>query len=207
MQNNKIRQIGRDGINKIKLQGGTKCNWKQARGVLASNVTGLRSPGHKVQMSFLSPQETTKQGRDYDHTPQTLIRFHNQHPKTLELKKCLESCKNKIKLKKKFPIARSPSVLPRRFWHRHQRLGRRRCSPLQEVPPQQPSGGSSAVARLVPPVAREALRRRAPARPVPHVHAVQGHERGLARPAGDALLQARDWSSPPQAETAAKLER
>lgn len=97
MQNNKIRQTGRDGINKIKLQGGTKCNWKQARGVLASNVTGLRSPGHKVQMSFLSPQETTKQGRGYDHTPQTLIRFHNQHPKTLELKKCLENCKNKIK--------------------------------------------------------------------------------------------------------------
>jgi len=52
-------------------------------------------------------------------------------------------------------------------------------------------------------VAREAVRRRAPSRPVPHVHAVQGHERGLARPAGDALLQARDRSSPPQTETAA----
>lgn len=56
-------------------------------------------------------------------------------------------------------------------------------------------------------MAREALRRRAAAGPVPHVHAVQGHERGLARPAGDAPLQARDRSSPPQAEAAAKPQR
>lgn len=48
------------------------------------------------------------------------------------------------------------------------------------------------------------MRRRAPAGPVPHVHAVQGHERGLARPAGDAVLQARDRGSPAQAETAAE---
>lgn len=52
-------------------------------------------------------------------------------------------------------------------------------------------------------MAREALRRRAVAGPVSHVHAVQGHERGLARPAGDAVLPSREGGSPPQAETAA----
>lgn len=92
----------------------------------------------------------------------------------------------------------------RRFWHRHQRLGRWRRPPLQEVPPQQPAGGPSPVAWLVPPVAREALRRRAAPGPVPHVHAVQGHERGLARPAGNALLQAEDRGAPPQAERKAE---
>lgn len=55
-------------------------------------------------------------------------------------------------------------------------------------------------------MARETLRRRASTRPVPHVHAVQGHERGLARPAGDAVLQARDRSSPSQTEATAELE-
>lgn len=55
-------------------------------------------------------------------------------------------------------------------------------------------------------MARETLHRRASTRPVPHVHAVQGHERGLARPAGDAVLQARDRSSPPQTEATAELE-
>lgn len=94
----------------------------------------------------------------------------------------------------------------RRFWHWHQRLGRRRRPPLQKVPPQQPPGRPSAVTRPLPPVAREALRRRAAARPVPNVHAVQGHERGLAWPAGNALLQAWDRSSSPQAETAEPKE-
>lgn len=93
------------------------------------------------------------------------------------------------------------SLIFRRFWHWHQRLGWWRCPPVQKVPPQQPSGGSSTIAKLVPLVAREALCGRAPSRPVPHVYAVQGHERGIARPAGDAVLQARDRSSPPQTET------
>lgn len=89
----------------------------------------------------------------------------------------------------------------RGIWYWHQRLGWWRCPPLQKVPSQQPLSGASSVTWLVPPVAREALCWWAPPRPVPHVHAVQGHERGLARPAGDAVLQARDRGSPPQAET------
>lgn len=55
-------------------------------------------------------------------------------------------------------------------------------------------------------MAREALRRRAVAGPVSHVHAVQGHERGLARPAGDAVLPAREGGPPPQAQPAAAAE-
>lgn len=38
------------------------------------------------------------------------------------------------------------------------------------------------------------------------MYAVQGHERGLARAAGDAVLQARDRGSPPQTERAAELK-
>lgn len=50
-------------------------------------------------------------------------------------------------------------------------------------------------------MAREALRGRAGARAVPDVHPVQGHERGVARAAGDAGVQARDRGPPPQTET------
>lgn len=93
-------------------------------------------------------------------------------------------------------------VIIRRLWHRHQRMGRRGRPSVQEVPPQQPPGGADAGPGPVPPVAWETLRWWAAAGPVPHVHAVQGHERGLARPAGHALLQARDRSSPAEAEAA-----
>lgn len=82
-------------------------------------------------------------------------------------------------------------------------MGRRGRPPVQEVPPQQPPGGEDAGPGPLPPLAREALRRRAAAGPVPHVHAVQGHERGLARATGHAVLQARDRSSPEETEAAA----
>lgn len=97
-----------------------------------------------------------------------------------------------------------PPSISRRIRHQHQGLGRRGRVPVQEVHPQQPAGGAGADARPLPPVAREALRRRAVAGPVSHVHAVQGHERGLARPAGDAVLGAREGGPPPQAEPAAE---
>ncbi|XP_077352763.1 chondroitin sulfate N-acetylgalactosaminyltransferase 1 isoform X2 [Festucalex cinctus] len=48
----------------------------------------------------------------------------------------------------------------RRFRHRHQGLGRRGRAPVPQVPAQQPPGGAGAITRPLPPVAREALRRR-----------------------------------------------
>ncbi|XP_069341290.1 chondroitin sulfate N-acetylgalactosaminyltransferase 1 isoform X1 [Eulemur rufifrons] len=83
----------------------------------------------------------------------------------------------------------------------HQRLGRRGCAPLPKVSAQQPHSGADARAGPLPPVAREALCGRADPRAVQDVHAVQGHERGVPRAAGDAGLQARDRGSPPQTET------
>lgn len=87
------------------------------------------------------------------------------------------------------------------LWFGHQRLGRRGRASLSQVSPQQPHSGPDTRAGTLPPVAREALRGRADPWAVQDVHAVQGHERGLPRAAGDAGLQARDRGSPSQTET------
>ncbi|XP_047446951.1 chondroitin sulfate N-acetylgalactosaminyltransferase 1-like isoform X2 [Mugil cephalus] len=77
----------------------------------------------------------------------------------------------------------------------HQRLGVGGRAPLQEVPSQQADGDPLPVPRPFPHVAREELRRRASPGQVQDVHADQSHERGLARPAGGALLQTGDRAS------------
>lgn len=78
------------------------------------------------------------------------------------------------------------------FRSQHQRLGFGGCAPLQEVPPQQADGRALPVPQPLPPVAREAVCRRASAGQVQDVHANQSYERGLAQPAGGAVLQTRD---------------
>lgn len=93
------------------------------------------------------------------------------------------------------------------LWLGHQRLGRRGRAPLPQVSPQQPHSGADAGAGTLPPLAREALCGRADPWAVQDVHAVQGHERGVPRAAGDAGLQAWDRGSPSQTETEDKQQK
>lgn len=78
-------------------------------------------------------------------------------------------------------------------------VGRGGRPPVQEVPAERPDRGADPGVQPLPPVAREAVRRRADTGAVPHVHPVQGHERGLPLPPGHAGVPPGDRGSPPQA--------
>lgn len=78
-------------------------------------------------------------------------------------------------------------------------MGRGGCPPVQEVPAERPDRGPDPGVEPLPPVAREALRGRADAGAVPHVHPVQGHERGVPLPPGHAGVPPGDRGAPPQA--------